>query len=354
LWTLTGKRNKRKVNITLKSVCGLLKRNELELQVSAVRVLGALHPREAGVHKALGELLITTRSADVFTAILEAMEANPNEHALKYLLKILEKEDEHQDQVLNAISKIGGKAVSALVAQFERASFETKLKIISVLPRIRTPQAHSLLIECFFSADHEMVRDAVHALREEIHHYLPREAGDLYQRLSSALRDKRTKTNDAALSAVIISHGILADLRSKTKLLPLLKLDRGTQIRRHVLMSLAKLEFVGDRHHDVFDAVFPFLGESDYEGVARYAVQVLMRIKPRRSDNNRIRNLLDSKHAGIQVYAVQALSQLDSVTNAEKVLGFLDHPNTQLRDSAAQALRSMPSAVNIILRHLDE
>ena len=342
------------MNSTLKAICGLLRHEEPDLQQAAIRVLGEIRTREPGVHKALGELLVATPEPVIFSAILEAIETNPHEQVLRYLLTVLDRENGHQEQVLNAIAKIGGKAVSVLKHQFDRVSPAARIRIVSALPRIRTSQAHSFLVTCFFSSDHELVRQAVHALREEVHRYSSKERTDLHQRLVSALKDKRLKNNDAALSATIIALGILADPRCKEKLLPYTDKTHPTQIRRHALMSLARVEYVGDRHANVYKRLLPILAEADYEGLVRHAVAVLMRVKPRRQDNAKIQQLLENRHSGVQVYALQALSQLNSITNAENVIKFLYHSNVRLRDAASDALRRMPSAVTIILRHLDE
>lgn len=342
------------LNATLKGICGLLSQDDPDLQLAAIRVLGAIGTRESGVHKALGELLTTTENPVVFGAILDVAEQTPHEGTLRYLVQILERDSGRDEQVLNAIAKIGGKAVGILKRQFERSSSPTKQKIVAVLPRIRTPQAHSFLVECAFDSDSELVRQTVHALREEVNNYAPKEKGDLYQKLVNGLKDKRNARDDAALSALIISLGILGEMRAKEKLLPYVDRHWPTQIRRHALMSLARLEYTGASHANVFKKLWPVLEESDYEGLVRHAVAVLSRIKPRRADNARIQKLLESKHRGVQVYALEAISQLDSITNAEHALHFLGHSDPELRDAAAGALRQMRSAVTVILRHLDD
>lgn len=342
------------MNATLKSICSLLRQSDVELQVSAIRVLGAIHTREPGVHRALGELLAATDDPVVFGAIVDEIAENPHEQMLKFLLEVLESNSDRQEQVLTAIARIGGKAVVPLKRHFDRASTPIKLCIISTLPRIRTTQAHAFLVECFFSSDHEVIRQAVHALREEVHAYGTRERSDLHGKLMTVLKDRRLKGNDASLSAVIIGLGILADIRCKEKLLGYTTKDYPTQIRRHAMMSLARLEYVGEKHGKVFKTLLPVLEENDYEGIVRHAVSVLMGIKPLRGDNANLQALLKNKHVGVREYAIHALSQLDNLTNAEMVLEFLFSTTAKLRDAASEALRKMPSAVTVILRHLDE
>lgn len=341
------------VNATLKSICNLLKHENPAIGIAAIRVLGAIHTREPMVYRMLGELLVTTEDPTIAGAILDALEENPHEQALKYLLQLLEREGDHE-RVLHVIARIGGKAVPSLKHYFLRVSLAAKKQIVRVLPRIRTEQAHQLLVECCFDPDRELVREEVHALREAIHTYNEKEKNDLYQKIVSALHDKRILKNESALSALLISLGILADIRAKEILLSYVSPDRPLATRRHALMSLGKLELSGDRHHDVFEKLLPILKEADYEGLVRHAVQVLTHLKVRRTDRDVLCQLLESVHPGVKVYAIQALSQIDSVANAELILPYLHAPMPILRDTASQALRRMPSVVPVILRRMDE
>jgi len=341
------------MNSTLKAICALLKQNDVHLQRAAIEVLGAIRTREPGAQKAIGELLVACSDPALIEIILETIERNPHEQTLRYLLKLLEAPSTDKDErTLSTIAKIGGKAVTALKRHFERAPSPVRRKLVRILPRIRTPQAHAFLISCFFDADHELVREAVHALREQVALYEPRERSDLYARLCQSLKDKRLRQNDAALSALIIAMGLVGDIRCKEKILPYTAAQWPVQIRRHALMSLARFEYAGDKHHDVFDALFPMLAEPDYEGLVRYVIQVLQRIKPRRADNNRLRDLLSSPHLGVQAYAIQSMGMLDSVANAEKIIEFLFHLDPLLRETALQALRKMASAIPVVLERL--
>ncbi len=341
------------INNTLKDISNLLKHRDAELQVAAIRVLGAIQVDDPQIIKALGELLVGSGNPNVRRSVLLAFESCPHEIALKYLLQSLEKDEGLLEQTLDVLARIGGKAVALLSQSLARLPQSVQRNLVRVLPKIRTIAAHELFIDCCYSEDHEMVRNAVHALREEIGNYNTREAGELRDKLVAALGARKTTDNSAALSAFIISLGIIGQVQVKTKLLPFLAKSNATQIRRHALMSLARFEYVGTRHQDVFEAVLPLLNEGDYEELVRHAVQVLQRIKPRRTDNNKIRALLENPHAGVRIYAVQALAQLDSVTNVESLLPLLRNADIKLREAASEALRGMPSAVQVILKHID-
>ena len=339
---------------TLSSVCSLLKERDVELQIAAIRVLGAIKTKEQNIIKQLGELLIYSGNPNVRRAVLAAFADNPQETVLKYLINNIEKDETTKELSLNVIISIGNPAIKYL--QENLTNFEPSLQrsLITVIPAIRTPKAHSLLVESFFCKDNECIRNLIHTLREVIVDYNTKEQGDLRDKLVDVLSDSRVKGDNAALSAIIISLGIIAQVQVKPKLLPFLSVKNPLQIRRHTLMSLARFEYVGTRHQDVFEAVLPILDEDDYDELVRYAVAVLVKLKPRRADNSKIRSLLNNKHAGVRIYAVTALSRLDSITNADALLNVLGSNNAKLREAAAEALRKMPSAVVVILRNIDQ
>ncbi len=341
------------VNSTLKSICGLIHHSNPDTRMAAVRILGAIHSHDPLVYRSLGEAMLSGKDTELIPLILEAFEISPSEHALKYLIDLLDKLPEHQMQALSCIAKVGGKAVSSLKAHFARSASPVRRKIVQAMPRIRTPQAHTFLVECFFDLDHELIRDAVHAVREQIDKYNQREKADLYTKVADVLKERRSKGNASAQSALIIVLGIIADVRCKSVLLPLTHQSQPYQARRHALMSLSRLELSSEKHHDVFKTLTPILSEADYEGIVRHAVQVLMGVKPKRSDADRLQHLLESRHTGVQVYAIHSLSQINTISNAEKIIEFLHSSDMQLRDAASQALRNMPAAVNVILKHID-
>lgn len=342
------------MNVTLKSICALARQDNPDLQQAAIRVLGAMRLHDANVSKVLGELLVSTSNPILIEALLEAFERNPNEYALKYILKIVDREDEFQDRVLAAIALVGSKAVLAIKQQFDRVAPKTRQQLVYVLARIRTTAAHQLLIECFFRADHDLVREAVHALREEIHLYQKRERQDLYSGLETALKDKRLAKNESAQSALLIALGILAEVKAQGWLLAYTNSKHPEKIRRHALISLACLPSSGNRHQEVFLALLPILEEQNYEGIVRHAVAVLLDQKPRRADSGKYQKLLRNQHVGVQALAIQMLGRLDNLKNVEMVLEFIRHKEARLRDVATAAIRKMPSAVPVILKRLDE
>ncbi len=339
---------------TLNAVCGLLSQRDVELQMAAIRVLGAIKTDEVSIISQLGELLISSGNPHVRRAVLAAFTDNPQEKTLKYLVENLEKDEATQELTLNVIVNIGNPAVKYIDSYFTKMPEAVQRNIITAIPRIRTPKAYTLLIESFFCGDNECLRNAVHTLREVIGEYNTKELGKLRDKLVDSLHDPRVEENQAALSALIIALGIIGQVQVKPRLLPYLDSKYSVQIRRHTLMSLARFEYVGTRHQDVFEAVLPILSEDNYDELVRHAVVVLSKLKPKRSDNQKIRQLLENKHVGVKIYAVTALGSLDSITNAEALLGLLGEKNMKLRAAASEVLRKMPSAVVVILRHIDQ
>lgn len=339
---------------TLNAVCGLLNERDVELQMAAIRVLGAIKTGDNAIISQLGELLSGSGNPHVRRAVLAAFADNPQEKTLRYLVENLEKDDTTEELTLKVIISIGNPTVKFLESNFKKLPPEVQRSIVTVAPKIRTSKAHSFLIEVFFCGDNECIRNAVHALRGVIGEYNTKEQGDLRDKLVDSLHDKRISINQAALSAIIISLGIIGQVQVKPKLLPYLSNKNSVQVRRHTLQSLARFEYVGTRHQDVFEAVLPVLEEDDYDELVRHAVAVLSKLKPRRADNGKIRQLLENKHIGVKIYAVKALSGLDSITNAESLLVLLGAKNMKLRAAVADALRKMPSAVVVILRHIDQ
>ncbi len=342
------------MNATLKSIQQLIYSPDSRLRLAAIVVLGAINSREPAVHKALADLMIETDDPEIFDAALTAIEASPHEQILKQLVRVLDKAEDHQDRVIDAIAKIGAKAVPSLKQQFDKVPPETQRRMVRVLPRIRTHLAHSFLIECLAHPDLQLMREAVRSLREEIALYNAAEKADLFGQLSNALKDRRIKQNDVAVSAIVIALGILADIKAKAALLSFIAPGSPTQVRRYALISLASLPLSSAQHPDIAAALYPLLDDPDYEGVVRHAVAVLSILPPSRDDQEVLRGLLANRHVGVRVFAMSKLANLDSAANAELIMEFLPASDQDLKEAALEALSRMPSTVNIILKAIDE
>ncbi|MCD8139575.1 MAG: HEAT repeat domain-containing protein [Planctomycetaceae bacterium] len=342
------------MNATLKSMQQLIYSPDDSLRLAAIRVLGAINSREPAIHKALADLMIETDNPDIFEAALTAIEASPHEQILKQLVRVLDKTEDHQDRVIDAIAKIGAKAVPSLKQQFDKVPPETQRRMVRILPRIRTHPAHAFLIDCLAHPDLQLMREAVRALREEIGNYAAPEKADLFNQLVASLKDKRIRQNDIAVSAVIIALGIIADIKAKASLLSFIAPGSSAQVRRYALISLASLPLATGNNADAAAALYPLLDDPDYDGLVRHAIAALSLLPPDKNDQEILQGLLHNRHVGVRVFAMNKLSHLDSAVNAQMIMEFLPASDQDLKEAALDALAVMPSTVNIVLKTIDE
>lgn len=342
------------MNATLKSIQQLIYSPDVELRLAAIRVLGAINSREPAIHKALADMMIETDNPEIFEAALTAIEASPHEQILKQLVRVLDKTEDHQDRVIDAIAMIGAKAVPSLKQQFDKVPPETQRRMVRILPRIRTHLAHSFLIDCLSHPDLQLMREAIRALREEMPNYNVAEKADLFTQLNNALKDRRVRQNDIAVSAVIIAMGILSELKAKASLLSFIAPGSSSQVRRYALISLAALPLADAEHPDIAAALYPLLDDSDYDGLVRHAINVLSLLPPNKNDQEILQGLLQNRHIGVRVFAMGKLSNLDSASNAQLIMEFLSASDQDLKEAALDALATMPSTVNIILKTIDD
>ena len=342
------------MNATLKSIQQLIYSPDDTLRLAAIRVLGAINSREPAVHKALADLMIETDNPEIFDAALTAIEASPHEQILKQLVRVLDKTDDHQDRVIDAIAQIGAKAVQPLKQQFDKVPPETQRRMMRALPRIRTHLAHTFLIDCLAHPDLQLMREAVRSLRDEIGKYNQAEKSDLFGQINTAIKDKRVRQNEVALSALVIAMGIIADIKAKPALLSFINPGASSQVRRYALISLASLPLSAGKHTDITSTLYPLLDDPDYDGLVRHAVAVLSALPPGKEDQETLQSLLHNRHNGVRVFAMGKLSGLDSPQNAQLIMEFLSASDQDLKEAALAALARMPSTVNIILKTIDE
>lgn len=341
------------VNAILKAVCGLLKSDNPETQHAAAVVLDRIRPRESGVCRALGEALLRANTSEVRLAILTALQHNPHEQSIKYLIDALSQADMETEMVLQALAEIGQKTVEPLRKMYSRMSHQEQQAVAQVLPRIRTEAALVFWAEILYNDNVDVVRMAVHALREQMDHFERKQRQIVLLKLDAVRRKAVETKSRTALSAALISLGIVADPSSYKMLLQHVDVTHEPQVRHHALISLSRLDYGKDNYQTVWDALMPILHEDDYTLIVRYAVDTLSALKVRRTMAEPLRKLLANQHAGVKEFAIRALGDIDTMANAREILGYLNHGDLALREAARSALRKMSSAVELILRELD-
>ncbi|GHS90657.1 hypothetical protein FACS1894139_12330 [Planctomycetales bacterium] len=342
-------------NAMLDAVNELLHHDNFDLQIAAVRVLGATQMLDDRAVKSMCDLLAHSANVELHAAIIDTFRAKPHPLALKYLVQSLARDSGNAARALTALVASGDDSIAALRSQFGSLPFSAQRQAVSIISLIRTAAAHQFFIDLCHTQDSELLREMIRLFRENFSRYRQPEIADLHGKLTDALKDPRAKAAATALSTFIIALGIAGSVNDYAALLPFLSNNYPLIVRRHALGSLANFNYSTTRHKELFDAVLDILGENEYDGLVRYAVAVLNNFNLRRQNNDQIRALLDNKHLGVRVYAVKNLATVDSVANAETVLKIW-HTSREspLRDAAVAALRAMPSSVAVILRHLEE
>jgi hypothetical protein len=340
------------VNATLKSIQQLIYSQDKTLSLAAIRILGEVNSREPALHKSLADLMIETEDPEIFESALAAIENSPHEQILKQLIRVLDKTEEYQARIIEAIARMGSKVIPVLRQQFDKSSAGIQRCIVRILPRIRSHLAHVFLVDCLANTDLHLMREAIRILRVNIGEYSATEKADLFGLLVPALEKHRQ--NESTVSAIVIAMGIVGDIKAKDCLLAFITPVSPPQVRRHALISLAQLPLAAEPHSEVATALLPLLDDPDYEGLVRHVITVLALLPPSRDNQAVLQNLLKNRHTGVKVFAMDKLAALDSPENAQLILDFIPAGVQDLKEAALAALARMPSSVNIILKAIDD
>jgi len=341
------------VNSTLKAICNLVQNSDADTAISAVKVLVALKPKEESVYRELGLILSTTKNDDVIVAILEAFKQNPHEQTTKFLFNMLENETKYAEKIADVIVAIGAKSIPIIQDQFMRIASGVKRKLVLILPRIRTTQAHILLADALFSPDHELVRDTLHALRTEMNTYTSREKADLFICLEKAAQDNRIK-NELTINAMLIAFGIIADVKIKPFLLQHVHHKKAASVRKNALLALSKLPMTTGRHDDLYDVLLQYIVETETEEFLKLMITAMLAAKPAKTHLVQLKSLLQSRSELIRVFAIQAIGSFDAPYTSQTILPYLHNPSPAIREAAKSALAKSKSAVEILLKAIDD
>jgi HEAT repeat protein len=316
-------------------------------------VLTQLTPHDNSKIKAVGESLPYINDKEVALLLLKILQQNPQEKSIKFILDIVEKGIVDPPEVYQLVAGAGNKAVPVLKKMFKSSSLPLQSAIVEILPRIKSESAMSFFIDQFFNENTELVRTAVHALREAMPEFNKKECSILNRKLKAAHNNKSITKNNTAFSAIIISMGITGDIKCKKMLLKHVNEETEPALRRQALKSLAALNYAAEGHGDLIKTLIPVLYEGNDE-IVRLSVDVLEQIKPRKSDaDNLIKIIENHKDSYVQSYAVRALGKLDTIEYAKLIIDLIWHKDRNLQKAAHETLLSMTSAGKAVLEKID-
>lgn len=311
---------------------------------AAAVVLAELAPKDDEVVAALGEALATAEPLLV-TAILGAFEAIGSKSAASYVAPLLESPEMEIKLRAAALVAAGGAAmVPTLRDQMARASTVQKRLLADILARIHTRDAFQALLDLLFDPDFELVKEVCEAVRRHIGEAGPKDRLHWHTTVIEFMKSDKAKGVERVLTSCLLLLGAVGRPEARPVLLAYAGPSHSLYLRRHALIGLKHIEIPKPAAAALAKTIRPMIDDAD-EGIARHALEILARL----GGSAPWSELLESPHSTVRSFAARRIAETDNDAVNRRLLGLLDHRDTDVQEVAAGALAAHTGATKILL-----
>ncbi|MBI2931437.1 MAG: HEAT repeat domain-containing protein [Planctomycetes bacterium] len=320
----------------------MLEEGGAELQCAAAMVLGEL--RSTAARPALLKAL----KSDNETLRLYAVEAlgkiDPKE-AAPHLVPMLATSGRLRARIQQVLLSIGEEVVPMLQRHIDKAEPELRRAILEVLGQFKAVDLSDTMFDALADKNPEVARQAAEALRAR---FAGVAGPDREKAVKQVVRFLDRKLPPASTVAGLRLLGDLRDPAGVRAALGYVDGKREVSIRTAALEALSVMDLSKDA-----DRVAPkVLALVDEEPLVSAALAVLGKLAIPREQGDRVLRLLESRHAAVRLYAIQALGALGGARAAEGLVAGLFSPDRRIADEATRALQGNHAFAPAILKAL--
>jgi HEAT repeat protein len=338
------------LNALTRRLLDMLQSDSPDRRRAAAIVLGELRMHDPIVLNALGKM-IKSPDRTVQAVALDALAATRSPATIRYLLPLLEGDEDLRRRTEDHLAALGPQAVPILREAALRdpsAGTRRRRSIIGIIARAGGRKSVSALLGFLSDRDPEIVRMAGVALRHGLKALRPREKTELLRRIQVFL--KRMPPGDPRLAFMAIDLLATFDQApARQTLARLARKGHHPDVRRAALLGL--LRYLQGKRPDP-TLVRQLLGtvhETPFQPVASTALDLLYHIKLGREYERDLVSLLDAVPFPIRKFAIRKLAALDTPVSARAILGAAASPDPVIREVALESLQKLGHARKLLL-----
>ncbi len=310
----------------VEKIIGLLENGTAELQCAAAMVLGELGSPSA--HKALLKALKSENETLRLYAV-EALGKIDAKEAAPHLVPLLAN-PRLRARVQQVLLSIGEDAVPLLQKQIDKAEPELRRAILEVLGQFKSVDLSGTMFDALLDKSADVARQAAEGLRMRFAALAGDERAKAVKQVTAFLGRK------LAPPAVANGLRLLASLRDGVKTaLGFLDAKLDGSVRLAAIEALSAMDASKDA-----DRVVPkLLAALEEESLVSGAIAALAKLPMSKDHADRLLKLLESRHAAVRLFAIQALGAMGGARAAEGLIEGLFNADRRIAEDAARALQ---------------
>ncbi len=338
------------MNAILKKLTLLLESNDIELRISAIRVITEIGFASRHVVQALGRCLREPHDELRLVALKGLARLGASDVA-QMVVPLILSSGPLREQAMAVISAVGPSVLPQLRVLYPEADFHGKKAVITALSRIGGKPALAFLLKILPAEPFELQKHLALCICEALDRMSPAAQAPIYSTVLRLLRTKDADKNPQILvtGAILLGHfrGTSLAARSRHELRALAERKHPPEVRRHALVSFNRLVGEGKLSASEEQFLWKALTDEDWHNVAQHALAGFQRLEvPKKALSKLVDLLHHSPHFSVHIHIFERLEASDRPEVAEAILPFLADGRFRVREAAEAALRKMPTSID--------
>src|SRR5262245_33098754 len=303
------------MDVTSKKLIGLLDSNDLELRLSAIRVISELGINSSQVIHNLARSL-REEPEPLRVLALKGLARLGAREVTEMVVPMVLESGALRDYALQVVTAVGAPAVSQLKSLYGGADFHGKRAVASALSQIGGRSSFDFLLGVLPLEPFELQKHVTRCLCEALDAMPPALQQQVYRTALSFINSKKTQKDPQVLVAGLIIlgyfHGERLEKAARAVLLRYADKKNAPEIRRHALVSFQRLLTDAQPSQDQVATLEKLLCDEDWHNVAQHALLAFQRVQLPRPRILKLVSLLhNSQHFSVHIHVFERLRGQD-------------------------------------------
>lgn len=330
----------------------LLAEGTIERRCAVLLVLGALQRQDDRVVEIAGQALSHANPVLKDYALRYFEDARPKA-SLPLLPPLLEDPDKDlQERAIRLLASFGQAAVRPTLQGALGGSRVRQINTARVLNAVRGQAAWKGLLQILAQNDVECNRAVCDLLTHTLRELTEKEQDTLYNECVSFAESLDEQTQRSAVISTIRLLGQLGRPQSRQWLFQFVGAAHHPSLRFHAIVALLHCLRDQKLQKAEVNTLLPILEERDYSDTVRLTLELLEEHPLPEDAQPLLSRLVESSHIPIQKFALRKLGEFESPAVVKTLLQQLGDPDVARRDTAARALRKLPTARAALTKEL--
>jgi len=257
-----------------------------------------------------------------------------------------------QERAVRSLTGAGQAVVPLLIQQSKEASRTWQLNGARVLAAVRGKAALKGLLQMLSAGTDETNKVICDLMTPALREMESKELDGFYDEVEAFAAKLDVKQQRPAAVSTMRLLGQLGRPQARRWLFKYIGAEQHPAVRAHALVGLLRCLREQELRKDEYARLLPILEEAEYSEVTRLVIDLLDAHDLPEDSRSLLAKLMQSPHSDLQKFALRKMGDVATPASIRTLVEELGDPDYRKRDVAANSLRRIPEARNVLLKDL--